>query len=218
MALLYIEKIPEKYRSAFEKKVIEIADKLGIDDPNWITIVMNHESGMNSHIENGIGCVGLIQFCPNKKGTNIKTIGGERINLDELKQLDPLKQLDYVYKYYYPARNKIFSLYDLTLQTFYPYASGKPDSYVFGSEKGDDYARLVCKQNKIFDLDKDGYISMKEYKQYISKLIKDMGVKQDSSITTKASKYTQSYWLGAVVGGALAYGMYLAYKHFVVKK
>ena len=33
------------------------------------------------------------------------------------------------------------------LFTFYPYAIGKPDSYIFGSEKGLDHAKLIARLN-----------------------------------------------------------------------
>jgi len=44
-------------------------------------------------------------------------------------------------------------------------ALGKPDSYIFGSERSDEWARKIRDQNAGMDLDKDAYITMAEFKQ-----------------------------------------------------
>jgi hypothetical protein len=51
------------------------------------------------------------------------------------------------------------------LLTFYPYAASKPDSYVFGSEKSDNWAQKVAKQNP-FDYNHDGVITKAEFKEF----------------------------------------------------
>ena len=45
---------------------------------------MKHESGLDPSIKNSIGCVGLIQFCPDSSGGSTKTINGKTYNLGEL--------------------------------------------------------------------------------------------------------------------------------------
>ena len=218
MALIYIEKIPEKYRSGFEKKVIDISKKLDID-PNWLMIIMNFESaGLKWDIENSIGCVGLIQFCADSYNVNYKTMGGKRYYLKDIKAMSPIEQLDLVYLYYEPRANKLFSLYDVYLYTFYPYAIGKPDSYVFGSQKSQKEVERIASQNPALDVNKDGKVTMLDYKTFINNLIKTTKIKAEVDTSVKVKKVAKNYWIGAVVGGALAYGMYLAYKHFVVKK
>ena len=58
---------------------------------------MKHESGLNPSIKNGIGCVGLIQFCPDGGGGSSKTINGKTYKLSELQndlglQMDAIKE------------------------------------------------------------------------------------------------------------------------------
>ena len=62
MALKLIEHVQEN-RNAFEQKVRHIAQKLDIL-PEWLMLLMFHESGLNHRSTNFIGCGGLIGFCP----------------------------------------------------------------------------------------------------------------------------------------------------------
>jgi len=74
----------------FKKKLDEISKEIGIDK-NSIIKLMNHESGLNPSIRNNIGCVGLIQFCPDKSRGNVKTISGVQYNLNDLQNNLPLQ-------------------------------------------------------------------------------------------------------------------------------
>ena len=91
--LLFIDKIPSQYRQSFSDKVVEISDKLDID-PNWLMVVFKVETGnFDWKIENSIGCVGLIQFCPDVSRGAIKTIGGKTLVLQDLKRCPQLSSL-----------------------------------------------------------------------------------------------------------------------------
>ena len=80
----------------FKTKLDEISKALGISK-NSIIKLMQHESGLNPTIKNSIGCVGLIQFCPDNRGGSTKTISGKQYNLSELQnnlelQMDAIKE------------------------------------------------------------------------------------------------------------------------------
>ena len=67
----------------FKKKLKEISDAINIDE-NAIIKLMKHESGLDPTIKNSIGCVGLIQFCPDTSGGSTKTIAGKTYKLSDL--------------------------------------------------------------------------------------------------------------------------------------
>ncbi len=81
-----------------------------------------------------------------------------------------VEQLDYVYKYFKPYAGKIKSIYDLYLVTFFPLAIGKPDDWVFEAKNISRSA--IAKGNPSFDLNKDGKITIAEFKEAINKKIK----------------------------------------------
>jgi hypothetical protein len=157
--LIYESIATQKYGSAFVNKVKSIAKDLRID-PNWLMAVMKSESGLSHSITNSMGCVGLIQFCP---GGGLTAFGQ---TVASMQAMGGVAQLDLVHKYFMPYRGRIKSAEDLYLITFYPYALGKPDSYVFGSEQSQAYARSVKSWNPPFDLNGDGVITMAEFKQW----------------------------------------------------
>ena len=55
----------------FKEKLKEISNEIGVRE-NSIIKLMKHESGLNPSIKNPIGCVGLIQFCPDSRGRFFK--------------------------------------------------------------------------------------------------------------------------------------------------
>lgn len=165
MALLFEEKIPASYRPSFVKKVAEGA-LLQKYNPSWIMAVMSSESGFSASVKNSIGCVGLIQFCPDQSGGSYKTIAGKKIDLNWLRSLSPVDQLDYVFSYYSPLKNKITRFHDLYMATFYPAAMGKADDFVIGSEKSPEWVKTIAKNNPAIDINKDGRITVGEFRQF----------------------------------------------------
>lgn len=162
MGLLYINKVTEN-QAAFEKKMREGSAYLGID-PNDLMVVMEAESGLNSHIQNtaypiqGGYATGLIQFAPN-------TAIGLGTTTDALKAMSNIDQLDYVFKYYAPYKGKLKTLEDLYMVNFFPCALGFADDKVIeGCGIG---AGTIAGSNPAFDLNMDNKITVGEFKQYI---------------------------------------------------
>lgn len=144
----------------FVPKVKEISKRLGID-PAWLMRAMHFESrGFNPQAVNPKSkATGLIQFMPE----TAKSLG---TTTEELYKMNGLQQLDYVEKYFQPYKGNMKSSTDLYLAIFYPFAIGKGDIFIIGSERSSAYVQLVAKQNSIFDLNKDKEITVGEIKQY----------------------------------------------------
>jgi len=152
--MLYEDKIKEN-RQAFAQKVVQISQNLGID-PNWLMVVMNSESGINHRAKNSIGCVGLIQFCKESR----TALG---VSAEQLLAISNVQQLDYVLRYYQLNKVRFKDATDLYLYTFYPVALIKnwSDSQTFPSN--------VVAANKGFDMNKDGILTVGEFRNYVRK-------------------------------------------------
>ncbi|GEM_PF-3294740 len=170
--MLLEDKIP-KNKEAFKKQVETASKALGVN-PDWLMLVMYHESKLDSTIENSIGAVGLIQFMPS-------TMKGLGVTADYLKRISNTEQMRYVYNYYKSAAGKLKTPLSLFLYTFYPYALREinNDNYVFGSEQSQARAKVVRDNNKGFDLSNKGVITMRDYKNYHYKLFKKYGLSGD---------------------------------------
>jgi len=186
MALLFEHKVKGADRNSFIQKVKQVAYMLGYD-PEWLMFVMNNESGIKSNAINPYsGATGLIQFMP-------ETASWLGTTVQELKSMTRNQQMDWVLKYYQKwkkagkvARNST----DLALITFYPYAVNQPDNYKIGSEKSLERARTITKQNPGLDVDKDGFITVLDYKKWLTtKLPEGLSKEKASSIIgLKATK------------------------------
>ena len=135
----------------FKAKTQQVAKAIGVSEMDLVT-VMYKESKIRPNIKNSIGCVGLIQFCPDDGKCCTKTIKGVTYNLDTI-QNSGLAQLDYVEKYFKALgfnSGKSASAVDLYKATFYPVSNGKPKSFIFGNElnnKNPEWKFKVAKQN-----------------------------------------------------------------------
>jgi hypothetical protein len=85
----------------------------------------------------------------------------------KLKNMSNVEQLDYVYKYFKKYTGRIKDFTTLYTIVFYPVAVGKPDNWVFGSEKNMNRAKVVRDWNPGFDINKDRYITIAEFKEAI---------------------------------------------------
>jgi hypothetical protein len=229
MALVFEDSVMIN-RPQFIAKVKDVSSKLGIE-PDWLMAVMWSESKLNPSIKNEINCVGLIQFCPDTSRGAYKTIGKEQVLIDGLATMSNVQQLDYVLKLYHPYRNKLTRFIDLYLFNFYPYALGKGDDYVFGSEKGEKQVKKIASQNPAFDVDKDGKITIANFKQYIANKFKDyphlLGgtkgekplVEQEVSGAVKVEKYAKRNWLLlSVILILIGLSIIFLYKYYSKKK
>jgi len=133
----------------FKEKLKEISSEIGVNE-NSIIKLMKHESGLDSSIKNSIGCVGLIQFCPDSRGGSSKTINGKTYNLSEL-QSDLELQLDAIKEFWSKGKRdgKIKTAKDLYVYNFFPVAAGKSDDYVLQT-KGLS-AEKVARANPVFN-------------------------------------------------------------------
>ena len=152
----------------FKNKLKEISSEIGVGE-NSIIKLMKHESGLNPSIKNSIGCVGLIQFCPDSRGGNTKTIAGKTYNLSDL-QNDLKLQMDVIKEFWSAGKRsgKIKNASDLYIFNFFPVAAGKDDNFILQS-KGLS-AKTVAKANPIFNrkLGKpiDSPLTVGDLKQY----------------------------------------------------
>lgn len=143
-------------RIEFTEKVNNICTELRIE-ANWLMFVMWFESKLNPQAVNPIsGATGLIQFMPS-------TARGLGTTTAVLKRMSNVQQLDYVLAYLRPYKGRMKRWVDVYLAVFYPRAMGNPN-FVITSD-------IVAKQNKIFDLNKDLDISVKEIETVLRKSI-----------------------------------------------
>jgi hypothetical protein len=133
----------------FKEKLKQISSEIGISE-NSIIKLMKHESRLDSSVKNNIGCVGLIQFCPDNKGGSSKTINGKTYSLSDL-QGDLELQLDAIKEFWSKGKRdgKIKNAKDLYVYNFFPVAAGKSDNYVLQT-KGLS-AEKIARANPIFN-------------------------------------------------------------------
>lgn len=134
---------------SFQDKLDDISDSINIDK-NSIIKLMNHESKLDPQSKNNIGCVGLIQFCPDSRNGSTKTIGNKSYNLEELRNnLD--KQMEAIKEFWETGykSGKIKEPKDLYIYNFFPVAAGKPDDFVLQSSGLS--AQKVASSNPIFN-------------------------------------------------------------------
>lgn len=164
MSLIFIEKVKIN-QTAFANKVSQIASLLVVN-PDWLMIIMNFESAgtFSPSIPNGLGSggVGLIQFMP----ATARSLG---TTTADLAKMSNVQQLEYVYKYFRPKAGQYKSGEDLYLYTFFPMAVGKPDDFVFQTTKLK--AATIAHQNPSLDLNKDGVITIGEWKKALRVLL-----------------------------------------------
>jgi Transglycosylase SLT domain len=153
-ALPFINKVT-KNQQAFGEKVISISADMDIM-PEWLMVVMNNESGVNSTAHNPNGsATGLIQFTEataNDLGTSTAALAS----------MTNVEQLDYVKKYFtkYGYNKRINDVSDTYLAVFFPIALLKGEEYVFPKWASD--------ANPIFDINKDGQLTKAEFRNYVN--------------------------------------------------
>jgi hypothetical protein len=142
----------ENENPGFKNKVKEVAKAIGAAEMDLVKIMfIESAKTLNPGIRNSIGCVGLIQFCPDSEGGSTKTIGRNKYLLSDLQKMNRIQQMDVVKEYFNSLGyngSKPLSLTDMYLSTFYPVAVGKPSNFIIGSErKNKNYQFLVAQQN-----------------------------------------------------------------------
>lgn len=211
--LLYENYIPQNQRKEAVKKIKDIASLLDIN-PNDIMIVIFAESRFSTTVKNSIGCVGIIQFCPDRAGGANKTIGGKVYSLLDIQKMTWVQQLELSYQFWKPYKNYIFDLYDLYLATFYPLALRKDDKFIFGIEVSDARARSIASQNPAISKGHK-YITKPIFRDYIKRQLLLAGV-PEKDISSKSNlrvfrKFVNRNTVPIVIlGGAfIASGIYI---------
>lgn len=143
---------------AFAGKVRAVAANLNLN-PDHLMAVMWSESRLNPRARNPVGgATGLIQFMP----ATARHLG---TTCDALLHMDAERQLDYVEKYFRPYAARCRTFADLYLACFFPAAIGKPGEYVLQTSKLS--AGLIAAQNPAFDLNRDGKITVEEFRAWL---------------------------------------------------
>jgi hypothetical protein len=155
MALIF-ENYIKGDKQAFITRLKEVVGNLGID-PNWLMAVIYKESKFDPAAQNPSGATGLIQFMPT-------TAQGLGTTTASLKTMDSVAQLKYVEKYYAPYAGVLVDYPSLYLATFFPAALGKTDNHIMQTSKLS--AGTIAGQNPGIDLDKNGVITVGEFKNY----------------------------------------------------
>ena len=136
----------------FKNKLKQVAANIGVTEDALVTVIYKESARTFSpSIRNSIGCVGLIQFCPDVSRGSTKTIKGKTYSLSAIQNMDGLTQLDVVERYFKAlgfSSGKPASAVDLYIATFYPLAKNKPKDFIIGSEKSATYAATVAEQNR----------------------------------------------------------------------
>ena len=153
----------EKTTTAFQKKVIRIAQGLGTD-PNYLMAIMSFESGFDPAARNPYsGATGLIQFMPK----TAKVLG---TTTDALAGMSAEQQLDYVAAYFAPYTGRLKTLEDAYMAVLWPDAIGKgPDFVLFASPT------TAYTQNKALDINKDGRVTVAEAASFVRKRFRSTG-------------------------------------------
>ncbi|MCH2043790.1 MAG: D-Ala-D-Ala carboxypeptidase family metallohydrolase [Saprospiraceae bacterium] len=163
--LLFEDKARAKHGDQFIIKLKEICSKLGLE-PDFLMATIDAECGFDHKAVNKYTqASGLIQFMP----FTAKDLG---TTIQDIQKMSALKQLDYVYKYfsiYKKLVNKLSEPAESYLIVFYPYAVGKPNDYVLGSQVGPGTVAAIARQNAIYDLNKDGKVTKGEIMEYMRK-------------------------------------------------
>ena len=210
----FTDKIKGSDKLVFLRKLVRISGELKIN-PNWLLAVMNSETAgtFSASVKNPYGgATGLIQFMP----ATAEWLG---TSTTALSRMTRVQQLDFVKKYYLlniRSGYQIKTYEDLYLITFYPLSINKPDRYIFGSEVSIDRARTVAKYNPGIDIDKNGFITKTEFRQFIYQTkIKDkisnrsLRILKSKAGESKALPFVlMTLGFTVVVGGSAVYNHY----------
>ena len=148
----------ERTTPEFRRRLIQIAEDLGID-PNWLTTVISFESGFNPRAANtGSSATGLIQWiastAKNKYPDKFPANMTRRQVRAKIQSIGMMEQLEMIHKYFQPHKGRMHSLRDVYLAVYKPSLMRKPMDYVVARQGSKEY-RL----NK-FDHGNKGYYTV----------------------------------------------------------
>ncbi len=148
----------------FALKVRDLCGRLGIH-PDHLMALMWSESGLNPRARNPRGgATGLIQFMP-------ATARGLGTSCEALLHMDAERQLAYVERFFRPYASRCRNFPDLYLCCFFPAALGKGEEFVLRTASLS--ASLIASQNPAIDLDRNGEITVGEFRRWLQKRFPD---------------------------------------------
>ena len=153
----------DKVSKEVADRIIYRSEKLPTE-PDWFMFLSDFESGLDAYRENLYRCFSFIQFCPDFSGGDYKTIKGRRYYFSEMKKMTPVQLIDLSFDYLeeqQEAHGRFSTYHDLYFSILFPVAIGKPDDYV-----------LNTKSNPIFDISKNGSITVGEVKQFLDNRVR----------------------------------------------
>lgn len=158
--------------SVNKKALKDLSDKLGFHE-DWLSLIIYKENRGCTKTPNSLtGAVGIIQWLP----STAKALG---TTVEQLGKMTFVEQLHYVEKYllYVKAVDKVHNYEDLYLSIFFPRALGKGDSYVMGIKPpmnmitdSMSFKQKVYAYNKNIDMNKDGIITVEDFKNFANKI------------------------------------------------
>jgi hypothetical protein len=143
----------DKITASNLQKVIEVCKKLGINPDHLMMSMFKETAGTFSpSIKNPTSsATGLIQFMEK----TAKQLGTTTAQLRAMTFND---QMNFVYKYFLPYKGRLKNFYDVYLAIFFPAAIGKNDDWRFPN--------WVYRANRGLDTNKNGYITLGEWKKW----------------------------------------------------
>lgn len=159
MNLLFANKINPNIADIFISR-----SKRMSTEPDWTTFLSDLESGLSAYQSNPFGCFSWFQFCPDVAGGNYKTINGKIYYFSDLYKMTDAELLNLSFDYLEEQQKihgRFSTYYDMYFAILYPEAIGKPDDYV-----------LKTSTNNLFDLNKNGSITVGEVKKYLDNRVK----------------------------------------------
>jgi hypothetical protein len=159
---------------------IACAEGLGFD-PDWLACVVSFETaGSFSPAQRNqwaeldakkkgkpfYGAVGLIQFmpatCASLLGIDPKVRANCELAMRRFEVMSFEEQLPYVSKYFAPYKTRVKSLDGCYLVVFMPDAVGRADGYELGRRNAEGFIGRVYEQNRGFDKNDDGKVTVGE--------------------------------------------------------
>lgn len=195
--LLAIDGLAETTTDAFRRRLIEVADSVGLE-PSYLAGVIRFESSYKADIRNPLsGATGLIQFLP----STARTLG---TTVDELALMTAEEQLGWVGKYYERvlAGRRITSVQDHYLAVFAGSIGASPGQVLFASPI------KAYAQNKALDTSGDGTITAAEATAPVERLVEKARARPVILVDMAAAPATPAPALTQDDGAALAVGLF----------
>jgi len=152
-----------KKMSVYEYELRKVATKYNIK-PEYLFKVIYFESRGKHNAQNPkSSAYGLIQIM----NETIKSKSFKRKDVRNMNRFEQVRLI--VDPYFKPYNNQIKSLTDCYLTVFYPYAIGKSQSFVLGSQVSIKRAHKIASDNTGFDTNSDGILTKQEVTDYINR-------------------------------------------------